>query len=97
MSDFIPDENMFGIFGLKDNPENYTAVVGMYDYFWALKPETREKMILGWIESLETFLEEDYTDMLSEYSEGIIIMAESHSVEDKDIDFSNVVPFRRKP
>lgn len=94
---FIPDENMFGLLGLKENPENYTAVVGLYDYFWALKPETREKMIEGWIEALQAYLEEDYEDNLPDYTEGVILVSESFPVEDKQIDFStNVVPFRRK-
>lgn len=95
----IPDENIFGWIGMKDNGDHYAAVSGIYDYFWSLKPETREKMIYGWIEALEAFLDPDFEENLDEFATGLTYVNISSPVEEKIEEVKiegNVIPFRRK-
>ena len=41
------DENVFGWLGLKENPDSYQSATGVYDYFWEISQETRDKIING--------------------------------------------------
>ena len=88
----VQDENIFGWIGLKDNGSHYVAAAGLYDYFWAVKEETRTKIITGWITALEAYLSEDFDIDNIVPDDGILyISACEDSVEDKSTD--NVIPF----
>jgi len=50
--DSLEDENIFGWIGLKDNGSHYVSAAGLYDYFFAIKKETRDKILEGWIVAL---------------------------------------------
>ena len=98
---FSSEESVFGVMGLQDNGDHYTAVVGIYDYFWALKTETRVRIVEEWIGALEAYLspetEEGMADM--DIAEGNIVVSEGGAVEEKTVkEFftNNIVPFRRK-
>ena len=86
------DENIFGWIGLKDNGSHYVAAAGLYDYFWAVKDETRVKIISGWIKALEAYISEDFNidDIVPD--DGVLYISSCEdSVEDKPS--GNVIPF----
>ena len=86
------DENIFGWIGLKDNGSHYVAAAGLYDYFWAIKDETRVKIISGWIKALEAYISEDFNidDIVPD--DGVLYISSCEdSVEDKPS--GNVIPF----
>jgi hypothetical protein len=86
------DENIFGWVGLKDNGNHYVSATGLYDYFWSIKQETREKILRGWITALEAYLDPEFEKRLEDVEDGIIYVSESSdSVEDKTND--NVIQF----
>tara|TARA_R110002126_G_scaffold286448_1_gene438318 strand:+ start:386 stop:682 length:297 start_codon:yes stop_codon:yes gene_type:complete len=90
--DTLEDENIFGWVGLKDNGSHYVSATGLYDYFWSIKQETREKILEGWITALEAYLDPDFEKRLEDIEDGIIYVSESsESVEDKPTD--NIIPF----
>lgn len=104
-SDF-KEENVFGLFGLTDDGTHYFGMTGMYDYFWALKPEARIKLAQGWIDALETFidplfieesLEEPIIGGLYVYKSDIVVEEKLNQdipeIEDRK---GTVVPFRPK-
>jgi len=104
-SDF-KEENVFGLLGLTDDGTHYFGMAGMYDYFWALKPEARLKLVQGWIAALETFinplfieesLEEPITGSLYVYKSDVVVEEKLNQdiseIEDKK---GIVVPFRPK-
>ena len=60
---FNPDEGeVFGWVGISDSDDGYLAATGIYDYFWSLKQETREKLIIGWVEALESYLDPEVAE-----------------------------------
>ena len=89
----MEDENIFGWIGLKDNGSHYVSAAGLYDYFFAIKKETRDKILEGWISALEVYLDPEFEErMEKEAEEGIIYVSESpDSVEDKPT--GNIIPF----
>lgn len=100
---FSSEENVFGVMGLQENEDHYSAVIGVYDYFWALKFETRVKIIEEWISALEYYLEPETEEFLAEIdiAEGNLVVSEAGAVEEKtpmvqEFFTNNVVPFRRK-
>lgn len=100
---FSSEESIFGVMGLHENEDYYSAVVGVYDYFWALKAETRIRIIEEWISALEYYLEADVEEMMAEteIAEGNLVVSEAGAVEEKtakvkEFFTNNVVPFRRK-
>ena len=62
--DTLEDENIFGWIGLKDNGSHYVSATGLYDYFWSIKQETREKILNGWITALEAYLDPEFEKRL---------------------------------
>jgi hypothetical protein len=90
--DSLEDENIFGWIGLKDNGSHYVSAAGLYDYFFAIKKETRDKILEGWIVALEAYLDPEFEDRMEEAEDGIIYVSESsESVEDKPT--GNIIPF----
>ena len=89
------DENIFGWVGLKDNGDHYVSAVGLYDYFWALKEESRTKKLEGWISAIEAYLDPDFIKEVINADEGTIYISETlESVEDKPS--ANIIQFPRK-
>ena len=77
------DENIFGWVGLKDNGDHYVSAVGLYDYFWALKEESRTKILEGWISAIEAYLDPEFAKIVNS-EEGVSYISENYeSVEDK--------------
>ena len=91
--DSLEDENIFGWIGLKDNGSHYVSAAGLYDYFFAIKKETRDKILEGWISALEVYLDPEFEERVEKEAEGgIIYVSESpDSVEDKPT--GNIIPF----
>lgn len=90
------EENIFGWVGLKDNGDHYLSAVGLYDYFWNLKEETRVKILEGWITSIEAYLDPEFTKQMVNLDEGIIYVSEcSDVVEEKQL--ANVIQFPSFP
>ena len=86
------EENIFGWVGLKDNGDHYVSAVGLYDYFWSLKDDTREKILLGWLTAIEAYLDPDFNKQLVNAVDGIIYVSESsETVEEKPM--ANIIPF----
>lgn len=89
------EENIFGWVGLKDNGDHYISAVGLYDYFWSLKEDTRTKILEGWITSIEAYLDPEFNKRLVNAEEGVIYVSEGlESVEDKPV--ANVIPFPKR-
>jgi hypothetical protein len=89
------EENIFGWVGLKDNGDHYISAVGLYDYFWSLKEDTRTKILEGWITAIEAYLDPDFNKRLVNAEEGVIYVSEGlESVEDKPV--ANVIPFPKR-
>ena len=85
------DENIFGWVGLKANGDHYVSAVGLYDYFWALKEESRTKIIERWISSIEAYLDPEFAKIVNS-EEGVIYISENaESVEDKPT--ANIIQF----
>jgi hypothetical protein len=85
------DENIFGWVGLKDNGDHYVSAVGLYDYFWALKEESRTKILEGWISAIEAYLDPEFAKIVNS-EEGVIYISENaESVEDKPT--ANIIQF----
>lgn len=88
------DENIFGWIGLKDNGDHYVSAVGLYDYFWALKEESRTKILEGWISAIEAYLDPEFAKIVNS-EEGVIYISENaESVEDKPT--ANIIQFPRR-
>lgn len=92
----INEESVFGWVGLKENSDHYVSATGIYDFFWTLQEETRVKIIHGWIEALEAYLDPEFDKQFPVgVEEGAIYISEnSSSVEDKTS--ANIIPFPRK-
>jgi len=97
------EENVFGWIGLRDKGNHYVAAVGLYDYYWSLKDETRAKVLAGWIQALEVFQDPEFAKKLTtrqdEDGEVLYVAQSTNSIEDKGsenvIQFPNM--FRPKP
>ena len=88
------DENIFGWVGLKDNGDHYVSAVGLYDYFWALKEESRTKILEGWISAIEAYLDPEFAKIVNS-EEGVIYISENaESVENKPT--ANIIQFPRR-
>jgi hypothetical protein len=97
---------VFGWVGLNDTGEHYVAATGIYDYFWSLSRETREKLIWGWIESLEYYLDPEVAAKVQEnVTEGdLVYYIHDEVVEGKPSSgppappgLGVVIPFPKKP
>ena len=90
------DENIFGWVGLKDNGDHYVSAVGLYDYFWALKEESRTKILEGWISAIEAYLDPEFAkEIINARHEGIVYISETiESVEDKQS--ARIIPFPKR-
>lgn len=93
----IEESNIFSFAGIVETPEAYYGAIALYDYFWILKPELREKLIRSWISTLEKTLEEDYLEKVAPtYAEGIaIVMVAEEPIEERSVP-DNVIPFGRR-
>jgi hypothetical protein len=89
-------ENVFGYIGLKDNGDHYVSAVGLYDYFWTLKEETRNKILEGWITAIEAYLDPEFAkEIINAPQEGIVYISQaSESVEDKPT--ADIIQFPRR-
>lgn len=86
----IDDSNMFGYQGILDRKTHYVPAIGIFDHFWALRQSTRDKVLEGWIVTLQTILENK--DFEPEEICGNVLMFTNESVvEEKESD--NVVQF----
>lgn len=86
----IDDSNMFGYQGILDRKTHYVPAVGIFDHFWALRQSTRDKILEGWIVTLQTIL--DNKEFEPEEICGNVLMFTNESVvEEKESD--NIVPF----
>jgi hypothetical protein len=89
------EENIFGWIGLKDRGDHYVSAVGLYDYFWSLKEDSRTKILEGWISAIEAYLDPEFAKQVVNAEEGIIYISENNeSVEDKPS--ANVIQFPRR-
>ena len=88
------DENIFGWVGLKDNGDHYVSAVGLYDYFWALKEESRTKILEGWISAIEAYLDPEFAKIVNSEVGVIYISENTESVEDKPT--ANIIQFPRR-
>lgn len=98
-NDEFNEENVFGVVGLADNGDHYSSMAGLYDYFWALKPDTREKMILGWIEALENFLDPIFDEHVLDLEGELYVVKSLERVEEKEADqitSAKILPFRKR-
>lgn len=85
------EENVFGVLALTDTGESYVSLVGLYDYFWALRADAREKLVAGWIEGLEVFTDPNFEPLVKEgitgdlftYTSDLVI--EEMEPEDKEL------------
>jgi hypothetical protein len=55
----MDDENIFMVAGFVDTPTEYKGAIGVYDYFWAITPDIRSKLIASWKKSIDQ-LEADH-------------------------------------
>lgn len=58
----MDDENIFLIAGFVDDPMDYKGAIGVYDYFWALTPDIRKKLIIAWKKTIN-YLEEEQDNL----------------------------------
>jgi hypothetical protein len=98
------DENVFGLLGLTDDGTHYFGMAGMYDFFWALKPEARLRLARGWIDSIEAFIsptfieesfEEPITGSLYVFKSDVIV-EEKLGLPEIEEKKGVVIPFRPK-
>lgn len=86
----IDENNMFGYHGVLDRKTHYVPAIGMFDHFWALRTSTRNKILEGWINTLQTIL--DNEEFEPEEIVGNVLMFSNEDVkEEKESD--NVVQF----
>lgn len=80
------DENVFGMLGLTDDGTSYVSIAGIYDYFWALKPEARLRLVQGWIQGLETFINPLFIDEQApeDFSGALFVFKSDFVVEEKE-------------
>ena len=89
------EDNVFGWVGLKDNGDHYISAVGLYDYFWSLKEDTRTKILEGWITAIEAYLDPEFAKQMVNAEDGVMYVSEGlESVEDKPV--ANVIPFPKR-
>lgn len=93
----MDEENVFLSGGVLKNSTEFLAALGVYDYFWALSPEIRSKIISSWKKSPDflegAHLEMDFFDVDDEYGSMAILTDEEPVEVIKYTD--NVVPFKR--
>lgn len=63
----MEDENVFLIAGFIDSPTEYKGAIAVYDYFWALTPDLRQKLIESWKKTLSE-LENAHSDLNDVFS-----------------------------
>jgi len=63
----MEDENVFLIAGFIDSPTEYKGAIAVYDYFWALTPDLRQKLIESWKKTLSE-LENAHYDLNDAFS-----------------------------
>ena len=49
----MDDENVFLVAGFIDSPTEYKGATAVYDYFWALTPDLRQKLIESWKKTID--------------------------------------------
>lgn len=88
------DENIFGYAGLLDKKTHYIPAIGIIDYFWTLRPYSREVVLKGWISSLQKVLENTEFEP-NEIQGAMLVFPNEEIVEYKESD--NVVQFPNLP
>lgn len=88
------DENVFGWLGLKENPDSYQSATGVYDYFWEISQETRDKIINGWIDSLRAYLDPEVAVLMESATGTCYVSVSDNPVEDKPAG-DNIIQFPR--
>lgn len=58
----MDDENVFLVAGFIDSPTEYKGAIAVYDYFWALAPDLRQKLIESWKKTIDE-LENSHPDL----------------------------------
>jgi hypothetical protein len=86
----IDENNMFGYQGVLDRKTHYVPAIGMFDHFWALRTPTRNKILEGWITTLQTILENEEFEP-DEIVGNVLMFSNEDVKEEKETD--NVVQF----
>lgn len=90
----MTEENIFGYVGMLDKKTHYIPAMGVFDFFWTLRPATREKILQGWIASLQALAEKK--DFEPESIAGaLLVFPHEEIVEHKESD--NIVQFPAIP
>ena len=93
----MEDENIFLFAGFTESPNHFSGAIGVYDYFWALEPSLRVKLIQSWrktIDVLEESHEELNVEMAGEEYGSVAIFSDGDIIEVKPPK-DNIVPFIR--
>ena len=86
----MTEENTFSYLGLLDKKTHYVPCVGVIDFFWSLRPDTRKKVLKGWIDTLQKIY--DTEDFEPEIIAGnMLLFPNEDIVEEKES--TNVVQF----
>ena len=91
-SDLLPDNTVMGWVGLKDNSSHYSSSAGLYDFFWLMGYDTRKKIIDGWKEALDDFLDPDWEPRTED---GTVYVTEGEEIIEHKID-AKIIPFPSK-
>ena len=91
-NDEIDDNTVMGWLGLIDNESHYSASSGVYDFFWLMSYDTRKKVINGWKEALDQFLDPEFSPTTEE---GIVYITEGSKPIEHKID-AQIIQFPRK-
>lgn len=86
----MTEENIFCYSGLLDKKTHYIPAVGVIDYFWTLRPYTRQRILQGWITALQKIAEnEDFEP--EQISGAMLVFPHEEIVDYKEPD--NIVQF----
>ena len=58
----MDEDNVFLMAGFIDSPTEYKGAIAVYDYFWALAPDLRQKLIESWKKTIDE-LEKSHSDL----------------------------------
>jgi hypothetical protein len=90
----LTEENIFGYVGMLDRKTHYVPAMGVFDFFWTLRPLTRKRILEGWVASLNSLIEKE--DFEPETIGGaLLVFPHEDIVEHKESD--NVVQFPTIP
>ena len=94
----MDEDAIFMLGGFVDSPTSFNGAIGVYDYFWSLEPDLRQRLIDSWQKSLDV-LKENHLDMTvtimdSDEFGNLALFMDGEAVEIKKPK-DNVIPFKR--